>query len=271
MIENQRRQSTAGLSPDYLLYSLIGYICYALYTGALYFNSGIQEAYRIAHAGSAPDVQLSDFLFAGHAVAATLYTIYQCVAYDKQQQQELSPVAIGTAAVVTTSVLGYTSHLSNTCDPSDCATWLPLLSYLGCVKIAMTLVKYTPQALMNWKRRSTQGWEINNVLLDLSGGLLSFLQIGWDAAARHDLSVITGNPAKLGISAISIGFDLLFILQHYVLYPATRSVAPVSISSTGDSSSSSNSALKAAPQAGPVVAAAAVASKARQLRRLLKQ
>jgi len=145
---------------------------------------------------------------------------------------------------------------------------LPLLYYLGCVKIAMTLIKYTPQALMNWKRRSTEGWEINNVLLDVSGGMLSFLQIGWDAAARHDLSVITGNPAKLGISTISIAFDALFMLQHYVLYPATKTAAAEASSSSSDSNNSSG---KGAAQSGPVVAAAAVASKARPLRRLFNR
>ena len=77
--------------------------------------------------------------------------------------------------------------------------------------------------MLNAERKSTEGWQINNVLLDLAGGLLSFAQIGVNAVARADLSVITGNPAKLGISAISIGFDIIFILQHYVLYRHSNS------------------------------------------------
>lgn len=56
----------------------------------------------------------------------------------------------------------------------------------------MTLIKYTPQALLNAQRCSTEGWSINNVLLDLSGGLLSFAQVGLNAFARGDISVITG-------------------------------------------------------------------------------
>lgn len=233
MLENHKRRSTDGLSLDYLLYSLIGYLCYAAYTGSLYFSPGIQAAYQVAHAGSPPDVQLADFLFAAHAVACTCYTIYQCLQYGSSSSgssagsrgprssaaQQLSPWAVGTGAVVLASILGYSQHITNTCDTSDCASWLPLLAYLGFIKVSMTLIKYTPQAWMNFKRRSTDGWQINNVLLDLLGGVLSFTQIGVDAVARHDLSVVTGNPAKLGIAAISIAFDLLFIAQHYVLYP----------------------------------------------------
>jgi cystinosin len=66
-------------------------------------------------------------------------------------------------------------------------TPIPLL------QVSMTLIKYTPQALLNAQRCSTEGWSINNVLLDLAGGLLSFSQVGLNAFARGDLSVITGN------------------------------------------------------------------------------
>jgi cystinosin len=41
----------------------------------------------------------------------------------------------------------------------------------------MTLVKYTPQVLHNHARRSTDGWNLTNVLLDLGGGVLSMAQV----------------------------------------------------------------------------------------------
>ncbi len=33
------------------------------------------------------------------------------------------------------------------------------------------------QAYMNYKRQSTEGWSIGNVLLDFTGGILSILQM----------------------------------------------------------------------------------------------
>lgn len=72
--------------------------------------------------------------------------------------------------------------------------------------------------LHNHRRRSTEGWNLTNVLLDLSGGTLSVGQVLLDAFARSDATVITGNPAKLWIAALSIGYDLIFVAQHYWLY-----------------------------------------------------
>ena len=53
----------------------------------------------------------------------------------------------------------------------------------GYCKIAISFVKYCPQVYLNYKRKSTVGWSLGNVLLDLTGGLLSFAQIFLEAAA----------------------------------------------------------------------------------------
>lgn len=50
--------------------------------------------------------------------------------------------------------------------------------------------------------------------------------------------VLAGNPAKLGISLLSIAFDIIFILQHYVFYPSSSSTVSTSSSSSEDGSSS---------------------------------
>ncbi|KAF6252889.1 hypothetical protein COO60DRAFT_1297682 [Scenedesmus sp. NREL 46B-D3] len=246
IFENWRSKKVDGLSADYLVYSVMGYAAYAAYTSALYFSPGVQSSYMAAHAGSLPDVPLCDVLFAGHAFAASLFTLYQCYLYGGNSSTSgagtsgagnsstgtAKPLLPGlatsrasevTAIAVLAAVAAYCGHVGGTCGLEDCDAWLPLLYFLGSTKVVMTLIKYSPQALLNHRRRSTQGWQINNVLLDLAGGVLSFAQIGLNAAARADLSVITGNPAKLGIAAISIGFDIVFVLQHYVLYRGSGS------------------------------------------------
>jgi hypothetical protein len=49
---------------------------------------------------------------------------------------------------------------------------------MGYFKLSISFLKYLPQFYWNYKRKSTAGWSIANILLDLTGGSLSFLQMG---------------------------------------------------------------------------------------------
>lgn len=55
--------------------------------------------------------------------------------------------------------------------------WLDFLNSCSYIKLAITLIKYVPQAVMNYRRKSTAGWSIGNILLDFTGGSLSMLQM----------------------------------------------------------------------------------------------
>ena len=86
------------------------------------------------------------------------------------------------------------------------------------MKLVITVVKYVPQAWVNHKRKSTRGWNIVQILLDFTGGVLSLAQLILDSAFQDDWSGVTGNPIKFLLSNVSIFFDLLFMVQHYILY-----------------------------------------------------
>jgi cystinosin len=98
---------------------------------------------------------------------------------------------------------------------------LDILYFLSFVKIAVSLLKYIPQALLNYQRKSTVGWSIENILLDFSGGVLSLAQLLIDCARNNNWTIITGNPVKFGLGFTSLVFDVLFLAQHYYLYPAS--------------------------------------------------
>lgn len=154
VIENAQRRSVDGLSADYLMYSMLGYTAYAAYTAALHFNPGVQAAYMAAHGGSPPDVQLTDFLFAGHALLVTLYTLYQCKQFGSSSTSSrsstsssstssssllaTSPVCNCIAGAVFAAVAAYSGHIGSTCGPDDCDAWLPLLYLLGFIKVSST-------------------------------------------------------------------------------------------------------------------------------------
>lgn len=62
------------------------------------------------------------------------------------------------------------------------------------------------------------GWNINQVLLDFTGGVFSVFQLCMEAYAKEDMSAITGDPVKFGLGSVSIVFDIMFMVQHYCLY-----------------------------------------------------
>lgn len=88
------------------------------------------------------------------------------------------------------------------------------------VKLVVTIVKYIPQAWVNYKRQSTVGWDITQILFDLAGGVLSIMQLVIDSSFQDDWSGITGNPVKFGLGNITIIFDLILVVQHYYFYPS---------------------------------------------------
>ena len=89
---------------------------------------------------------------------------------------------------------------------------------MGYVKLIVTVLKYIPQAWVNYERKSTVGWSIEQVLMDFVGGILSFAQLLIDSSLQKDWSGLTGNPVKLGLSNISVFFDIIYMVQHYILY-----------------------------------------------------
>lgn len=95
---------------------------------------------------------------------------------------------------------------------------------LGLLKVLISFVKYLPQVYLNWHRKTTVGWSLENVLLDFTGGVLSFIQIFIDWADSGSTSQFSGglNIAKFLLSIVCIVFDLIFMFQHYVLYPPKK-------------------------------------------------
>ncbi|PON95244.1 Lysosomal cystine transporter [Trema orientale] len=49
--------------------------------------------------------------------------------------------------------------------------------FLFFIAVSMTIIKYTPQAFMNFERKSTEGFSIGLILLDFSGGVANYAQM----------------------------------------------------------------------------------------------
>jgi len=101
-------------------------------------------------------------------------------------------------------------------------TWIHYIYYLSYIKVSTTPIKYTPQVYLHYIRQSTDGWAVQSVFCDLCAGTLCILQMFIDAINNDDWDGTLGNPGKLGLGLISIAFNAIFLLQHFVLYRKNR-------------------------------------------------
>ena len=97
--------------------------------------------------------------------------------------------------------------------PALC-TWLSLLYTISYVKLAVTLVKYIPQVVLNARLRSTAGWNIDNVVLDFMGGFLSLAQLLLDAACARDWTKVRAVTRERG-ARFPLRMRLLALLVHF--------------------------------------------------------
>jgi cystinosin len=233
---NFRRKSVVGLSLDFQLLNLLGFASYAIYNCALYYNDAVRRQYQSLHHGQLPAVHANDVFFALHAAAATAITLLQCVLYDRGGHRParasvaavaaaVAAAAAWAAAVVLIPPVKPDACPNASCPPESLLTWLSWLYFLGYIKLGVSLVKYMPQLVLNHRRRSTEGWNVWNVLLDFEGGALSLAQQALDSAACEDWSFFFGNPVKFGLSVVSLLFDVAFVAQHYCFYPSNRRAA----------------------------------------------
>lgn len=210
--ENWKRRSVVGLNFDFLALNLTGFIAYSVFNVGLFWVTYIQEEFLKKDPNGVIPVDANDVFFSLHALLLTLVYICQCAIYERGGQK-VSKVAIGLLAI------GWTfAFVSLFVAVAKKISWLDYLYYFSYIKLGVTLVKYIPQAHMNYRRKSTEGWSIGNVLLDFTGGSFSLIQMFLEAYNNDKWRFIFGDPTKFGLGVFSIFFDILFIIQHYCLY-----------------------------------------------------
>ena len=176
---NYNRRTTRGLSVDFCVLNVLGYICYTIYTTNFYFNENVISEYKDRNSVSTSvivgedggdttqqikgevTVQGNDVAFAIHAIIMASITLSQIGIYDtfavRPPSKRVYVVLFCTMAFCLTYILG---------------TWiyqgkidvLGFLYVLGTIKICVTIGKYVPQALLNRSRKSTVGWNVSQCL-----------------------------------------------------------------------------------------------------------
>ncbi|XP_027359198.1 cystinosin homolog isoform X2 [Abrus precatorius] len=182
IILNFRRKSVVGLSLDYEILNFTKHWSYLIYNASLFFSPVIQKQY------------------------------FEKYGYDQRGNQKFSKYAIAiVAAVWFSAAVCFFIAL-----PSQ--SWLWLISIFNSIQVVMTVIKYFPQAFMNFLRKSTDGFSVGGVLLDFSGGVFNYSQMVVQSIDQGTLVNFYGNTGKVLISLVTIVYDSILMCQHYMLY-----------------------------------------------------
>ncbi|KNA14586.1 hypothetical protein SOVF_106160 [Spinacia oleracea] len=216
VIMNFRRKSVVGLNFDFVILNLTKHSSYLVYNVVLYFSASVQAQYRHKFGDDQMiPVAANDVAFSIHAVLLTAFTLFQIFIYERKNQR-FSKAAIGIVCAVwlSAAVCVFVAIHRH--------SWFWLITVFNTIQVIMTVIKYVPQAIMNFRRKSTDGFSIGNILLDLTGGVTNYGQMAMQSIDQKSWVNFYGNIGKTLLSLVSIFFDVLFIIQHYVLYPASK-------------------------------------------------
>lgn len=209
---NWKAKSVVGVNFDFLAIVLVDLSLYTIYMIGLFFSSEVQREYKIKHDTEVIPVKINDVVFGMLTIASSVVVIGQCKLYKSggQKVSQTCKIILGTIFVFLFIVLIITLS-------SNALHWIDFLTYASFVKI-FTCTKYVPQVYMNFKRRSTSGFSIGVVILDINGGLFSIAQMVADSYNFDDWSSFSGNPTKFIVGVFTLVFDVIIIIQHYMCY-----------------------------------------------------
>ncbi|KAI1215020.1 PQ loop repeat-domain-containing protein [Annulohypoxylon truncatum] len=223
---NIRRKSTSGTTVDFPFINTLGFLTYLIYNAVFYSSPVIRYQYALRNHDHTPTVAVNDIVFAAHAfVVCTILTSQYFVpsiwGFDHAPGTKPSRLILGvmSGSIIAVAIIIFVvASVPPDANPKTSWAWLDVIYTLSYVKLLITLVKYAPQLVYNFRQRSTKGWSIWQILLDFLGGMLSIAQLVIDSWLQGDWSGITGNPVKFALGNVSMLYDLVFMTQHYVLY-----------------------------------------------------
>lgn len=223
IFELWRTRSSDGFSYDTMLMNIMDQSVMILQTYSIFFSPILRQEYAKEHPNKTLPILPNDLASITHNFFAILViAVLVKTAYRSQVSQRITWVVLGIiagsiVALLVGVVLAAYSKIS----------WLHTVFILGYIKTLLGLIKYAPQAVLNWRRKSTEGFAVGMMIFDLAGGVASLLQMIFLAVNNEDGASLTGNPGKFGTGVVTVTFEAIFILQRFIIYPPEKGKANV--------------------------------------------
>lgn len=198
----------------------------------LYFNPFVRDEYALKytpkhlpdHPRHYPLLNANDVAYTVHGLVCVMVIYYQVHFTDYKRTLAQSHVSKYSKILLSVVIMFCLAIVGSVLLQGKDSRFklLDVAEILGYVKVCMSTSKYIPQLIYNHRRRSTKGWAMNSMILDIIGGLSSLAQLFLDGYVNHDIGSVWGNTAKLSLAVVTMTFDMLFLFQHYVLFADSK-------------------------------------------------
>ena len=179
IILNYQRKKTSGLSVDFCVLNVVGYVCYTVYTTNFYWNKSVIASYKDRTSGGDGEitVQGNDVAFAIHALVMASVTLSQVGVYDTFRAR---PPSKRTYVILFSAFMFCMIYIFIMWMYRGRFDLLGFLYVLGSIKVGVTIGKYVPQALLNRSRNSTVGWNVRfQLVLYLNSSSTHLISSDW--------------------------------------------------------------------------------------------
>lgn len=219
-----RRKSVAGFSITFQVLNMIGFLWYFIY---LVYGFIYQHRHD-----TTKSIVWQDFAWCGTTLIVVYGIAIQCYVYKDTITESIHPFyQISILSIFTITFynlmlvrMGLLEWYTTGSPENGGADAYSFMHFLGYAKTYISFVKYVPQMLLNFRRKSTHGFSIGQVILDVTGAATSFGQSVMNAYitprddGSPDFDTVLGNLPKLFLSLESLFFCAILLFQHYCLY-----------------------------------------------------
>lgn len=223
---NWKRKSASALSVDFVMLNTTGYL-YLIISLILQLYCWLPPLSEQELTNEAislkPKITNFDLCYCMHGFLLNLILISQLVGgkyiwgFRKERSMRMKPIYSNILFLSLLVFGGLTLHFVNYNSKFgwDNLRTLAYCNRLFILKISMSLLKYVPQVIHNYERRSMKGFAIQGTMLDITGGIASLLQlIGQIASDKNfNSSVFMANFGKIGLAIVTIVFNFIFLSQ----------------------------------------------------------
>jgi len=181
--------SAVGLSADFTWINPLGFLALTIWSFGIYFSPIAREEYRLRHEGNNPQVSKSDLAFALHGFllssAQFIMVYYYTYFYRRTKtpifsinqssgeedpllpEREDPDLAITSQPTTPSLIFKFLIALAWVAAIGGGAfakignfTFLDWLYLISTIKLIISIIKFVPQVLLNWRLKSSEGFSV---------------------------------------------------------------------------------------------------------------